>query len=69
MATAPDIGLRELDHRSNDGIDARLLWDRHADRVTVAVRDERSDESLESVMIELAYCIGSLGRGDVRARG
>ena len=47
MATAIDIGLRELDHRSNDGIDVRLLWDPHADRVTVAVRDERSDESLE----------------------
>jgi hypothetical protein len=47
MVTATDIGLRELDHRSNDGIDVRLLWDPHADRVTVAVRDERSDESLE----------------------
>jgi hypothetical protein len=47
MATATDIGLRELDHRSNDGIDVRLLWDPHADRVTLAVHDERSDESLE----------------------
>ena len=47
MATAIDIGLRELDHRSNDGIDVRLLWDPQAGRVTVVVRDERSDESLE----------------------
>ena len=34
--------LRELDHRSNDGIDVRLLWDPATDRVLVAVADAKT---------------------------
>ena len=34
--------LRELDHRWNDGIDVRLLWRRHDDRVVVAVDDKKT---------------------------
>jgi hypothetical protein len=34
--------LRELDHRWNDGIDVRLRWRRHDDRVVVAVDDEKT---------------------------
>jgi len=37
--------LRELDHRVNDGIDVRLLWRAHDDRVLVAVSDAKTGES------------------------
>lgn len=42
MLTTP---IRELDHRSADGIDVRLLWDACNDRVSVAVHDHRSGEA------------------------
>ena len=47
MATATDIGLRELDHRSSDGIDVRLLWNSQTNRVCVAVEDQRHGELFE----------------------
>jgi hypothetical protein len=37
--------LRELDHRRNDGIDVRLLWDPADDRVVVTVSDAKTGES------------------------
>ena len=37
----------ELDRRTTDGIDVRLLWHRTEDRVTVTTRDTRSGETLE----------------------
>jgi hypothetical protein len=37
----------ELDHRTTDGIDVRLLWHPDVDRVTVTARDVRSGETLE----------------------
>ena len=37
----------ELDHRTTDGIDVRLLWHPDEDRVTVTARDVRSGETLE----------------------
>ncbi len=46
MTATPATLLRELDHRRNDGIDVRLLWDARTDRVSLAVVDERSRESL-----------------------
>jgi hypothetical protein len=36
---------RELDHRVSDGIDVRMLWRRHDDRVLVAVSDRRTGEA------------------------
>jgi hypothetical protein len=41
---------RELDHRTNDGLDVRLLWDPGEDRVTVAVEDRKANESFEIVV-------------------
>ena len=38
---------KELAYRQNDGIDVRLLWNSHTDRVSIAVEDERSGESFE----------------------
>ena len=35
----------ELDHRSNDGIDVRLLWDRETGRTYVTVDDARTGSS------------------------
>ena len=38
--------VRELDHRRNDGIDVRLLWDARTNRVSLALTNEHSGESL-----------------------
>jgi hypothetical protein len=45
--TTSDIAIRELDRRSSDGIDVRLLWNSFSDQVLVAVRDMRTFESFE----------------------
>jgi uncharacterized protein YkuJ len=37
--------MRELDHRSTDGIDVRLMWNEHDGRVVVQVNDSKTDES------------------------
>ena len=37
--------LRELDHRTSDGIDVRLLWDSEQDRVHVAVTDAKTGDA------------------------
>jgi dihydrofolate reductase len=47
MYTTPDPTIRELDHRVNDGIDARLLWNSRTNRVSIAVEDERTGEFFE----------------------
>jgi hypothetical protein len=39
-------GVRELDRRRNDGIDVTLLWDARTNRVSVALTNEHSGESL-----------------------
>jgi hypothetical protein len=39
--------FRELDHRSNDGIDVRLLWSPRDDHVVVTVADARNGERFE----------------------
>jgi hypothetical protein len=47
MSTTAQPEVRELDRRTNDGIDVRLLWNPRRNRVSVAVKDERSGESFE----------------------
>ena len=42
----------ELDFRSNDRIDVRLLWHRRDDRVIVAVEDEKTGTSFELEVLE-----------------
>jgi hypothetical protein len=39
--------IRELDHRCNDGIDVRLLWDEANDWVMVAVSDAKTGDAFE----------------------
>jgi hypothetical protein len=45
MPTHSTATLRELDHRVSDGIDVRLLWRQHDDRVLVAVSDTKTGEN------------------------
>ena len=40
MRTTSEITVRELDRRTGDGFDVRLLWHPATDRVTVAVEDQ-----------------------------
>lgn len=46
MQTSCDLSdARELDARSADGIDVRLLWHPSTDRVSVYLRDDRTGEA------------------------
>jgi hypothetical protein len=45
MSATFDIGIRELNYRSGDGTEVRLLWDERADRVFVTVENEREGHS------------------------
>jgi hypothetical protein len=45
MRTTFQTAARELDRRTKDGFDIRLLWDPHTDRVLVAVNDAHHGES------------------------
>ena len=46
MDASTDIEIRELDHRNHDGVDVRLLWDSAGNRVSIALMDERSGDSV-----------------------
>jgi hypothetical protein len=64
--------LRELDHRTGDGIDVQLLWDPQTNRVSVGVADERTGEvllfevdardALDAFHHPYAYAMGHGGR-------
>ena len=45
MSATAEIGMRELDHRTNDGIDVTLLWNPQTSALFVAVDDARGGES------------------------
>lgn len=47
MFATPHSAIRELDHRTSDGVDVRLLWNSGTDQVFVAVEDQRSGELFE----------------------
>ncbi len=47
MCTTSDIAARELDHRTGDGIDVTLCWNAGANRLIVAVQDERDGDSFD----------------------
>ena len=46
IASEPEATSRELDHRCNDGIDVKLLWNPVANQVSITVKDVRSGASL-----------------------
>lgn len=41
MSQAAGAAIRELDHRTSDGIDVRLLWSPRSGGVWIDVRDQR----------------------------
>ena len=47
MSAMSEIGVRELDRRSNDGIDVTLLWNPQSDRLFVTLEDERRGDWFE----------------------
>jgi len=47
MNSQPQIGTRELDRRSNDGIDVALLWSPRTNRVWISLEDARTEETFE----------------------
>lgn len=47
MTTTAIKDWRELASRGNNGLDVRLLWSKAADRVKVAVADQRRSEEFE----------------------
>ena len=49
---ASPSAVRELDHRSTDGLEVTLLWDAVNDVVTVAVVDTKADDAFEVVVGE-----------------
>lgn len=50
MDTTIDIGMRELDSRSNDGITVALLWSPTTNRLVVTVWSERDGEWFDIVV-------------------
>ena len=46
MTAHPLSLIRQLDHRTSDGFDVRLLWTEHDGRVTVVVHDTRTDDAV-----------------------
>jgi hypothetical protein len=52
MCTDPNPGIRELDQRIGDGLDVRLLWNSLTDRISVAVRDQRTGEFFELPVVD-----------------
>lgn len=47
MYLVSDTDVRELDQRSNDGIDVTLLWSPQTNRVWISVVDEKRGDSFE----------------------
>ena len=47
MYATAGITTRELDRRTGDGIEVRLLWHPNTNRVSVAVEDSRRGESFQ----------------------
>jgi hypothetical protein len=45
MHAMAQTAIRELDRRTNDGFDVRLLWNSQTDRVFVIVADQRHGDS------------------------
>jgi hypothetical protein len=47
MSTTSGTAVRELDRRTNDGFDVRLLWNPQTGCVFVAIEDQRDGHSFE----------------------
>ncbi len=47
MFAIEELAVRELDSRSSDGIDVRLLWNSMTNKISVAVKDSRAGKAFE----------------------
>ncbi len=47
MPPTADTAIRELDNRTTDGIDVKLLWSAKTDRVWIDVQDDSGGRSFE----------------------
>jgi hypothetical protein len=47
LLNTSEMEIRELDHRTADGIDVRLLWNSRTNQVFVTVEDHRYGEGFE----------------------
>ena len=47
MTTDTQTSMREVDHRSSDGIDVWMLWSEDDGRVVIAVADARTGDAFE----------------------
>jgi hypothetical protein len=47
MVTTLGGAIRELDSRSGDGLEVRLLWNAQTDQVSVLVEDSKTEEAFE----------------------
>ena len=47
MPATADTAIRELDHRTTDGIDVKLLWSAKTDRIWIDVQDNSGGRSFE----------------------
>ena len=47
MFTTPQPAIRELDRRTSDDIEVRLLWNSRTNQVFIAVEDRRCGELFE----------------------
>jgi hypothetical protein len=47
MSSTTQIGARELDQRSGDGIDVTLFWSPRTNRLWIVVEDTRDGDSFE----------------------
>lgn len=45
MSTTSEATIRELDHRTGDGIEVALLWDSETGQVFVTVSDEQLQDA------------------------
>jgi hypothetical protein len=52
MRTTPQPTIHELDQRSGNGIDVRLLWNSLTNRISVAVEDKRTGELFELPVVD-----------------
>jgi hypothetical protein len=72
MGSIHETPIRELDHRSEDGINVTLLWNSNTNGVLLRVVDERLGESLEFGVVagdalyafRHPYAYASLDRSD-----
>jgi hypothetical protein len=62
MITTSTSDVRELDHRSSDGLEITLFWSTSTNHVFVVVKDEHQGASIE-IQVDPAHARDSPGCG------